>query len=253
MTLVVTDALVLHAFDYLESSRIVRLLTREAGVRSALARGARRSSRRFGTSLDLFAQGSAQLHTKAGRELDTLAGFDVAHARPAIGTELERFAGASMIAELTLRFARDGADADVYFVVTDALDAIAGAGRQTASRAALEGAWRVITSLGFAPLLDECVECHAAVSWEDDALFSHSQGGVICLRCSQLARVGRRLPAAARRQLAAWVSGEPDAPMDHATIRAHQRLLREFLQEHLDDGRPLKAFDLWESTGWSAA
>ena len=253
MTVVVTDALVLHAFDYLESSRIVRLLTRESGVRSALARGARRSSRRFGTALDLFAQGAAQLHTKPGRELDTLAGFDVTHARPAIGTELERFAGASMIAELTLRFGRDGADADVFFVVTEALDAIAAAEREAAPCAALEGAWRVITSLGFAPLLDECVECHAAVAWEDEALFSHSQGGVICGRCAQFARVGRRLPSAARRQLAAWVAGGDDTPMDTATIRAHQRLLREFLQEHLDDGRPLKAFDLWETTGWSAA
>jgi len=46
MTLLVTDAIVLHSFDYLESSRILRLLTREAGVRSVLARGARRSQRR---------------------------------------------------------------------------------------------------------------------------------------------------------------------------------------------------------------
>ena len=40
MTLVVTEAIVLHAFDYLESSRILRLVTRDAGVRSVLARGA---------------------------------------------------------------------------------------------------------------------------------------------------------------------------------------------------------------------
>ena len=36
-----TEAVVLHAFDYLESSRIVKLLTRDLGLRSALARGAR--------------------------------------------------------------------------------------------------------------------------------------------------------------------------------------------------------------------
>ena len=43
MTLVVSDALVLHVQDYLESSRIVRLATREHGVQSVLARGARRT------------------------------------------------------------------------------------------------------------------------------------------------------------------------------------------------------------------
>ena len=71
MTQIVTDAIVLHAFDYLESSRILRVVTREAGVRSVLARGARKSSKRFGAALDLYAQGIADLQTKPGRDLDT--------------------------------------------------------------------------------------------------------------------------------------------------------------------------------------
>src|ERR1051325_9826949 len=109
MSLVVTEAIVLHAFDYLESSRILRMVTRDAGVRSVLARGARRSRTRFGTALDLYAQGTAELHVKPGRELDTLASFDVARARPQLAAQLTRFVGASAIAELTLRFARDAA------------------------------------------------------------------------------------------------------------------------------------------------
>ncbi len=61
MPLLSTEAIVLHAFDYLESSRVLRLATREAGIRSAIAKGARRSSRRFGGGLDLFSRGVAQL------------------------------------------------------------------------------------------------------------------------------------------------------------------------------------------------
>ena len=86
MPLLATDAVVLHAFDYLESSRILRLVTREGGVRSALAKGARRTSRRIGSAVDLFAQGSAQLYTKPGRDLDTLSAFDVtASMRASVG------------------------------------------------------------------------------------------------------------------------------------------------------------------------
>ena len=77
MPLLATDAIVLHAFDYLESSRIIRLLTREAGVQSGLARGARKSRGRYGTALDLFAEGSAQLYVKPNRELHNLAGFEI--------------------------------------------------------------------------------------------------------------------------------------------------------------------------------
>src|SRR3954452_4188487 len=110
MPVVVTEAIVLHVFDYLESSRILKLVTREAGVRSVLARGARRSKARFGSALDLYAQGTAELQIKIGRELDTLSGFDVVHARPQLAHQMSRFTGASAIAELTLRFARDAAD-----------------------------------------------------------------------------------------------------------------------------------------------
>ena len=86
MPLIQTDAIVLHAFSYLESSRILRLATRDAGVVTVLAKGARRSSRRFGTAVDLFAEGQAQFYTKAGRDLHTLAAFDVARSRPELAT-----------------------------------------------------------------------------------------------------------------------------------------------------------------------
>src|SRR5215204_4039285 len=104
MPLLVSEAIVLHAFDYLESSRIVRLVTRDAGMRSAIAKGARKSHRRFGGGLDLFAQGSAVLHTKPGRDLDILGSFEDVRPRGALGEELERFNGAGAIAEIALMF-----------------------------------------------------------------------------------------------------------------------------------------------------
>src|SRR5215211_7744366 len=119
MALLATEAIVLHSFDYLESSRILRIVTREAGVRSVLAKGARRSSRRFGSALDLFAQGSAQLYVKPGRDLDMLNAFDISLSRAELAADLGRFTGASAIAELTLRFGRDAADPALFDAVAD--------------------------------------------------------------------------------------------------------------------------------------
>src|ERR1051325_869595 len=158
MSVIVTDAIVLHAFDYLESSRILRVVTREAEVRSVLARGARRSRRRFGSALDLYAEGSAELHLKPGRELDTLGVFDVARARPELAQALTRFVGAGAIAELTLRFAQGEADPGLFDAVADALDAIGAASGDRAREATLAGAWRVLAELGFAPTLEACAE-----------------------------------------------------------------------------------------------
>src|ERR1051325_5754251 len=147
---IVTDAIVLHAFDYLESSRILRLVTREGGVRSVLAKGARRSARRFGSALDLFAQGSAQLYAKPGRDLDTLSGFEVVRARPMLAEDMGRFAGASAIAELTLRFGRDAADSEFFDTVVEALDSLATAAADEALTTTLASAWRIVAELGFA-------------------------------------------------------------------------------------------------------
>ena len=252
MPLVVTEAVVLHVFDYLESSRILRLMTDEVGIRSVLARGARRSSRRFGTALDLFAQGSAQIHVKPGRDLDTLGGFDVSRARPSIGADLGRFTGAEMVAELTLRFARDDADPELYATVVAALDALAAAPAAAAREAALGGAWRIVAALGFGPSLDVCCECHASLAPANAVLFSHPAGGALCTACARLAPAGRLFPAAARATLRAWMRGDQTTSSSDGELRAHQRLLREFVHEHLSDERPLRAFAIWEHAAWGS-
>ncbi len=246
MSLVVTDAIVLHAFDYLESSRILKLVTREAGVRSVLARGARRSKKRFGSALDLYAQGAAEVQMKTGRDLDTLSDFDVVRARPQLAEQMSRFAGASAIAELTLSFAREAADPGLFDAVEWALDAIGVAPPDEARTATLAGAWRILRELGVAPTVDNCAECGAVVDADAQAMFSHPAGGTLCDRCGHLARGGRRLPPSARAALRAWLGGEPYALATADEARAHQRLLREFLREHLTDERPLRAFDAWE-------
>jgi DNA repair protein RecO (recombination protein O) len=246
MPLLATPAIVLHAFDYLESSRILRLMTRDGGVRSALAKGARRSSRRFGSAVDLFAQGSAQLYVKPGRDLDNLSTFDVERARPELAEDLGRFAGASAIAELTLRFGRDEGDTGLFDAVASAFDTIAGARPEEALSATLAGAWRIVVELGFAPTLDLCADCHAPLAGEDTVMFSHRAGGALCLRCGRLAPTGRKLPPDARNALRAFIEGRHSPALDDASSRAHQRLLREFLAEHLADGRPLRAMELWE-------
>lgn len=246
MPLLATAAIVLHAFDYLESSRILRIVTREGGVRSVLAKGARRSSRRFGSAVDLFAQGSAQLYVKTGRDLDNLSAFDVERARPELAEDLGRFAGASAIAELTLRFGRDEADVTLFDAVASALDALAVAPAEQTLAATLAGAWHIVSELGFAPTLDLCADCHTSLGRAETVMFSHRAGGALCVRCGRLAPTGRKLPAEARDMLRDFIEGRHPPMLDDASARAHQRLLREFLAEHLTDGRPLRAMELWE-------
>ena len=247
MPSVVTAAIVLHAFNYSESSRILRLATREAGVQSVMARGARASQRRFGSAVDLFAEGEVQYEARPGRDLHTLARFDVVQSRAALGSSLPRFEGASAIAEVMLRVAGDdGTPGDAFDALRDGLDAIAA--DTDATVATTRAIWRLLGAIGFTPALDSCVACDRELPVELDVSFSAESGGVLCTGCAS--RVpSRRLPASARTTLIGWLftkdGGADSAGLDVLTVRAHQRLLRIFVHAHLNDGRPLKAFDAW--------
>jgi DNA repair protein RecO (recombination protein O) len=248
VTIVATDALVLHAFDYRETSRIVRLLTREAGALSVVARGARRPKNRFGAALDLFATGVAQVAMHGEGDLHALNGFDVTHSRGALAASLDRFAGASAIAEICIRFGRESDAGAVFATATETLDEIAAAGPPEVAAVALRGAWRLVSDLGFAPAVETCALCHSDLADDEAPSFHHRAGGAVCARCARQARGGGRvLPPEARHMLAGWLRGDVAVGLDPAAARSHARLLREFLEEHLNDGRPLRAFVAWEA------
>ena len=54
-------------------------------------------------------------------------------------------------------------------------------------------------------------------------------------------------------ELEAFLEHRPIERRAPPEIRAHQRLLREFLEYHLSDSRPLRAFAAWETGHWDAA
>jgi DNA repair protein RecO (recombination protein O) len=248
-----SDSLVLHAFDYGETSRIVRIATHDAGVLSVIARGARRPKSAFGPAIDLFTSGVAHVRVHPSRDLHILTGFDATRTRSELAGSLARFTAASALAELCLRFAREDDSGRVHDAATGVLDSIGGAAPNDVPAIALAGAWRVVAELGFAPSLDQCASCHADIASDENVTFDHRAGGALCARCARLGPRGRKLPADARETLRSWLAGADAVLADDAARRAHQRLLREFLEEHLGDGRPLRAFAAWEGLFQSAA
>jgi Recombinational DNA repair protein (RecF pathway) len=155
-----------------------------------------------------------------------------------------------VIAELALRFGHDASEGGLFEAVATTLDALAVAPRGAAPTVTLAGAWHIVAESGFAPATDLCGDCHAPLDPNASVMFSHRAGGALCPRCGRLAPAGRVLPPPARSALRHFLLGEPGEPLDDASARAHQRLLREFCTEHLTDGRPLRALEQWEERKW---
>lgn len=253
MATLVTESIVLHAFDYLETSRIIRLMTREAGVQSVIARGARNSRKRFGSALDLFAQGTSEISMRPNHELQSLVSFDITRARPQFALDVGRFTAGSMIAELALRSSGEEPAPGFFDAVESALDNLARAEPSRTIEAGLAGAWYMIATLGFSPATDLCANCHADLDPEQSAAFSNAAGGALCRACGMLAPGSRVIPAAARNALRLWLNGEDASPLTAGEARAHQRLFREFFQEHVTGDRDLRAYQVWERGEWNAA
>lgn len=251
MPLVTTPALILHVMPYGETSKILRLLTRDLGLQSAIARGARRARARTGPRLDLFAAGTATLLTKGARELNPLTEFEVTAAHAELGRDVARFAAASALAELALRCVPAEPQAAVFDAVLDGLDAIAGAEAGSADAAALAACWGLVVALGFEPVLDRCVTCGAP---QDGAVhFSAAQGGALC-GAHRGAEGVTTLRAPDRAALAALVEGRlPDPPLDARHAAAHRRLLLGFIRHHLAEHRALPALAFWDAEAWNAA
>jgi len=253
MATLVTEAVVLHAFDYLETSRIIRLMTREAGIQSVLARGARNSKKRFSGALDLFAQGTAEIQVREGRDLHSLASFEITRARPQIARDVGRFTAASMIAELALKSSGDEPAPGLFDSIESAFERVAASEPSETIAGALAGAWYIVATLGFTPALDVCASCHTALDPAATVAFSHRAGGALCSRCASLAPGSRTLPPDARSALRQWTSGVDGPIPGQSEGRAHQRLFREFFHEHLGIEHELRAYRVWELGEWSAA
>ncbi|MDO8665868.1 MAG: DNA repair protein RecO [Gemmatimonadales bacterium] len=251
MPLVTTPAIILHVMPYSETSKIVRLLARDLGLQSAIAKGARRAKSRTGPRLDLFAAGTATLSTRGHRELNPLTSFDITSAHAGLSHDVTRFAAASALAELVLKCVPAEPHPEVFDAASAGLDAIEHAPTELLETAALVACWGLVVALGFSPTLDRCAVC--GVPTEGAIRFSAVQGGALCANHGTEAPGVTRLKRTDREALAALIAGRlPEAALDPRHAAAHRRLLMAFVRHHLAEDRPLPALAFWDAESWNA-
>ncbi len=226
----------LRVVDYGESDRIVNFLTRDEGRLGALARGARRSRRRFAGALQPGVHVRVEL--RAGRgELFHLERAEILDPFEGTLADLRRLALASGVIELLRELCPELApDPTIFEAGLAALHRIA----HEPPREELLLAFHVhlLERLGLAPVLDACVATGAVVPPGRPAYFDPARGGVV----SRAAGGGPLLLSGPARALllAALPAGDPGAdPWDEATRALARAALEAFTERHL--GRRLRS------------
>ncbi len=214
MTSLSTPAIVLRAINYGESDRVVTLLGRTTGRLSALARGARKSQKRFGGGLGLCSIGDAALRERHGAELLTLESFDVRQAYASLASDVARMAHAAYAAELVSKLcAPRQPEVEVYDWLHGFLGALDGHGASAERLRILE--LGLLGRLGFGPMVESCAVCGGArfpagnAAAEVSFRWDPGRGGAICGACGNR---GRPIRSVVRQALVRWAAMPVDMP-----------------------------------------
>lgn len=247
-----TAAIVLRSRPHGESDKIVTFLTRDWGKVTGIAKGAKRSRRRFVNVLEPFTH--VQLRFRPGRteDLAFIFGCDLIRSFRSPSRDLQRFALASYIVELVdVMIAGREAGQEIYTLLLQSLTVLE---EHPFLPPLFLPAFELLllTHVGYEPHLATCQQCGARMTGDETPLmFSPSLGGLLCPRCRS--RGGATLlltaetlhllrtpkDAGLERFLAITVSPR--------VYREARTLLTRLLSQHLS--RPLKSLVFLEQTG----
>jgi DNA repair protein RecO (recombination protein O) len=222
---VATEALLLRRVEYGDTDLVLTLLTQKLGKLSALARGARKSSKRFSGALEPMHTLAVELDARSGAELFTLVSAKLALPRPKLLESLPALEAAGK----ALSWARRAApprtpEPEAYAVLTTLLDRLAATNSAGASQLALaEAGLALLTAFGWGIDFERCVRCGRQAQVTQSASVDAARGGLICRNCGG-ARL--RISAAARAHMASASAGltgvltESEAPDARAIVEA---------------------------------
>ena len=180
-------ALVLRTVEFMESSLVVTLFTREFGKVRGLAKGARRLKGPFESALDLLAVCRIVFLRKSSDALDLVTEAKLERRFRPAGRNLSSLYAGYYVAELLNELTDDyDPHPELFDLADESLSALS-AGEPVATRV-LRFEMLALRLLGHLPSLDTCVDCGADVPMTGRVAFGQLDGGVLCPQC----RAGKR-------------------------------------------------------------
>jgi DNA repair protein RecO (recombination protein O) len=179
-----TPALVLRTFDQGESDRIVHLYTEALGRVSAIAKGARRSRRRFPGALEILAVIDAQIVDRPHSSLAWLDGARLIRPFEPLVSDLGRYAIGCQLVEILDRFTGEReASPDLFRFAIGVLDVVVD---EPPDRIlGLLVLLKTLSRLGYRPALDRCAICGSSIPPSAGRVaFDPGQGGAVCRSCA---------------------------------------------------------------------
>ncbi len=186
MYLLKTDAVVIHCADFGESDLIVTLYTYDLGKIRGIAKGAKRSKKRFVNNLQPFSY--IRIIFSEGRGgLIRLDQADIIQPFFLISKDIFKVLYGSYFLELMKEMTGEKeANPQLFCLLVDFLSVLNDSPPREEYLRVFE--MRVLDLLGYRPRLGECTICARRISQGEGAWFSYRHGGVVCKGCQTKVR-----------------------------------------------------------------
>jgi DNA repair protein RecO (recombination protein O) len=247
-----TLAVVLRSRVHGESDKIVTFLTQNWGKVTGIAKGAKRSRRRFVNVLEPFTQVHLRFRPGRSDELAFIFGCDLIRSFGRPSRDIQRFALANYVAELIdAMVAGRESGPETYALLLHSLTVLEEQERLSPLFLPVFELL-LLTHSGYAPHLTGCQQCGLSLAIDEKPLtFSSSLGGLLCQNCRGQGGSTLLLSPETLRLLHGLKIGEVDTCLrTMASPRAYREtraLVSSWLSRHLS--RPLKSQAFLEQSG----
>ena len=240
-----SEAFVLRTWPLGESDLLVSLFTREEGKVRGVARGARRSRRRFGGALEPLTLVLARFVEKEGRDLVRIEDLEVRRSHFEAQGEPAVAAAFGYVAEIVDQFGHEKAADESFFRLVGTVTEALSEGVDPRLAARYFETW----TLRFQGLLPDFHSCPACGQpFRGGACYDRFQGELCCRQCSPGVGVGLGIDGSALT-LAGRILAEPLSSVagecpDPESVAALARLQVAVLDRFLE--RPIRSLRLLE-------
>lgn len=195
-----TAGFVLKSLSYGESDLIITFYSREFGKIKGIAKGAKRSKKRFANVFEPFSLTNIIFSRKNRDALAFIESCDIINHYSPIRQDLEKTLTASYFIDLTDHFSPEGkSNDDLFMLLADFLSLLA---RENVSDAAIRFfEMRLLKITGFEPSLTACVNCKTPVTNGKTYYFFPKEGGITCAACARPERYDQSVSAGTVRTL----------------------------------------------------
>jgi DNA repair protein RecO (recombination protein O) len=178
-----TEAVVLDTTEHGESDLIVTFFTQRSGRLHAIAKGAKKSRKRFVNKLEQFSFLRISYQQKNSQSLAFLREADLHTAFIKLRTDVHLYNVASVMREFLLMAVREGeAETPVFSLTLWALHSLDNS--RPAPSVLVLFLLRFFDHIGYRPELRACTACGLSVNHSETYRFDSSAGGLVCRRCT---------------------------------------------------------------------